>query len=295
MNKKTMYSVVAATFFVVMLISGVAYAATPGALDIGRYDSIVIGKQDVGGVTFFNGTIVNTTTRDGNDNPVTFGDNVRIDGRIWRGLNRGPGLDDNMPVIVDDELIVTGDLEVDGADIVTQINSKAVAGDVYNKSEVDAKIAEVDGGGSLDPVTGYVQVHGSGFASTASQDVSYDNLGITNNDAFGDGYRAPISLPQGATITGLKAVLTDDVTNDISVELQSCLITTTDIGETCSTHADVVSVGANDSSNAQILTDTTIDDATIANDSRFYYLSLFLPAGGQLHSVIVDYTVSTLY
>jgi hypothetical protein len=48
----------------------------------GRFNSVYIGKQDVGGVTFFNGTIVNSTTTGGVDNPVTFGDNVRIDGEI---------------------------------------------------------------------------------------------------------------------------------------------------------------------------------------------------------------------
>lgn len=43
-----------------------------------------IGQAGSGGVTFFNGTIVNETTNDGADNPVTFGDNVRIDGEIFR-------------------------------------------------------------------------------------------------------------------------------------------------------------------------------------------------------------------
>jgi len=50
-----------------------------------RVDSAYIGQQDVGGVTFFNGTIVNSTTgTDDADNPVTFGDDVRIDGQIYR-------------------------------------------------------------------------------------------------------------------------------------------------------------------------------------------------------------------
>lgn len=57
----------------------------------GRFDSIYIGKQGVGGVTFFNGTIVNSTTDNGADNPVTFGDGVRIDGAIWRGPSKGTG------------------------------------------------------------------------------------------------------------------------------------------------------------------------------------------------------------
>lgn len=51
----------------------------------GRFNSVYIGKQGVGGVTFFNGTIVNSTTgTGGSNNPVTFGDDVRIDGQIYR-------------------------------------------------------------------------------------------------------------------------------------------------------------------------------------------------------------------
>lgn len=45
---------------------------------------IKIGQQNTGGVTFFNGTIVNSTTKSGKDNPVTVGDNLRVDGAIWR-------------------------------------------------------------------------------------------------------------------------------------------------------------------------------------------------------------------
>ncbi len=48
-------------------------------------DSMRVGAQGVGGVTFFNGTIVNETTNDsGLGMPVTFGDDVRIDGLIYR-------------------------------------------------------------------------------------------------------------------------------------------------------------------------------------------------------------------
>jgi hypothetical protein len=39
---------------------------------------------------------------------VTFGDGVRIDGRIWRGATRGPG--DPNPLLIDDDLTVEGDI-----------------------------------------------------------------------------------------------------------------------------------------------------------------------------------------
>jgi hypothetical protein len=65
----------------------------------GRFDSIYIGKQGVGGVTFFNGTIVNSTTgEDESDNPVTFGDGVRIDGLIWGGPSKGNASDQGLKI-----------------------------------------------------------------------------------------------------------------------------------------------------------------------------------------------------
>jgi len=78
-----------------------------------KVDSLVVGQQSIGGVTFFNGTIVNSTTdATGADNPVTFGDNVRIDGRIYRGATAGTA--DSMPFIVNDNMEVSGNLAVNG-------------------------------------------------------------------------------------------------------------------------------------------------------------------------------------
>ncbi len=85
----------------------------------GIFDSIKVGKQGVGGVTFFNGTIINETT-DENDKPVpvTIGDDVRIDGMIWRGATSGPG--DSMPIKLNDDVSVYGNLTVTGS---TTLNS----------------------------------------------------------------------------------------------------------------------------------------------------------------------------
>ena len=51
-----------------------------------RFPSIYVGSQGIGGVTFFNGTIINNTTDvdTGAEIPVTFGDDVRIDGVLVR-------------------------------------------------------------------------------------------------------------------------------------------------------------------------------------------------------------------
>ncbi len=78
-----------------------------------KVNALVVGQQSIGGVTFFNGTIVNSTTDStGADNPVTFGDNVRIDGRVYRGATAGTS--DVMPFIVNDNMEVAGNLTVSG-------------------------------------------------------------------------------------------------------------------------------------------------------------------------------------
>lgn len=72
-------------------------------------DSLKVGSQGVGGVTFFNGTIVNNTTDTNNNGlPVTFGDDVRIDGVLHRGATAGPG--DNLPLKLNDDVQVYGNL-----------------------------------------------------------------------------------------------------------------------------------------------------------------------------------------
>lgn len=76
-------------------------------------DWLRVGTQGEGGVTYFNGTIINDTTGDNDvNNPVTFGDNVRIDGRVYRGATAGTS--DTLPFIVDDNMEVTGTLTVGG-------------------------------------------------------------------------------------------------------------------------------------------------------------------------------------
>jgi hypothetical protein len=55
-------------------------------LGTARAYSLRVGAQGYGGVTFFNGTIINETTDTdtGEAMPVTFGDDVRIDGLLFR-------------------------------------------------------------------------------------------------------------------------------------------------------------------------------------------------------------------
>ncbi|MBU1178046.1 tail fiber domain-containing protein [Patescibacteria group bacterium] len=70
------------------------------------YRGIHLGSTDgTGGVIFANGSIINVS---GGSTPVTFGDDLRIDGRIWRGPTAGPG--DNFPVKIYDDLRVDGQI-----------------------------------------------------------------------------------------------------------------------------------------------------------------------------------------
>jgi len=115
-------------------------------------DSLKVGAQSVGGVTFFNGTIVNDTTDStGADNPVTFGDNVRIDGRVYRGATAGTG--DSMPFIVNDNMEVKGNLTVEGG-IITANNETLTMGtsstlDVTNATITGLSAADLSDGSTI--------------------------------------------------------------------------------------------------------------------------------------------------
>ncbi|XOU94231.1 MAG: beta strand repeat-containing protein [Candidatus Kerfeldbacteria bacterium] len=86
-----------------------------------QVNSLRVGQQGVGGVTYFNGTIINETTTDGVGNPVAFGDDVRIDGRLFRGATAGTG--DTQPFIINDNLEVVGSLTVGSTNILSSLSS----------------------------------------------------------------------------------------------------------------------------------------------------------------------------
>ena len=180
-----------------------------------KLNSVVIGAQDVGGVTFFNGTIVNDTTTNSVDNPVTFGDNVRIDGRVWRGAEAGTS--DTMPFIVNDNMEVTGSLEVAnliGTDVVNSNNimddsitggdisstadlivgTVTTTGDITQDADSEGALkgwAYVSSGGTL--TTGY-----NATAATNTGDGRYEvTFNFDVNDGSGNATRAYIATPSG--------------------------------------------------------------------------------------------------
>lgn len=255
MNKKTLISIAASTFITTLAVIGVTYAATPASnntslLNQGtvEVDSLKVGSAGGGGVTFFNGTIIN----EGTQTPVTFGDDVRVDGRIWRGANQGPGLSDNKPFIINDDTQVAGSFTVGGTDIFAAIDvkgdkslidAKANISDVYTKNETDTKdalkgnVSDVSGNTtsiannansistkaddsnvvkkvnpSWNTRTGYVMVGRNAFQPQDSSAYDPDyifELGLYENSAVAAQYTASVDLPHGATLTEFKPYYVD--------------------------------------------------------------------------------------
>lgn len=182
MKKKTALSVAASTLVTTLAVVGVTYAATPAGNDASllnkgtvEVDSLKVGKQGTGGVTFFNGTIVNSTTENGVDNPVTFGDDVRIDGRVFRGSSAGIG--DSQPFIINDNAQVAGSLEVGGVDVFAEIASKA------DKTRME-----------------YLSLDSTAFVpeSNTHQYTRSPHLSPTNSASIV--YYAPVSIPDGSKL-----------------------------------------------------------------------------------------------
>ena len=100
---------------IAIFVSAQVVSATQIIDDTLQVNSLKVGQQGVGGVTYFNGTIVNETTDNttGADMPVTFGDNVRIDGRVYRGATAGSG--DGQPFQINDDLDVAGTITLSGS------------------------------------------------------------------------------------------------------------------------------------------------------------------------------------
>ena len=243
MNKKTIVSASISALVAVFTVTGIAYAASIDATSklggsagdffnfngTGVFGSIKIGSQGSGGVTFFNGTIINDTTTSGADNPVTFGDNVRIDGRVWRGATSGSG--DGMPFIVKDDLEVEGDVTFGKTYGSVSVNHYGIK--PYDNDQVFS--ASV-----------------SGF---------YNDAGSTS-----DFYYAPVSLPDGASITKLTAYINDNSASDLTVKLFKNPNGTSTFTEITS----VVSTGA--SGSTQSPTIIMLNPEAIDNTSNSYVL-----------------------
>lgn len=179
---------------------------------------IRIGSQGTGGVTFFNGTIVNETTREGKDNPVTFGDNVRIDGVVFRGETPGKSSDE-FPVKIDDRLMVLGDAEFEGGVTVDGPASVGTSLTVNDDATIadDATIKDLIITGSTD-LSGTVDFTG---ASITGLGRPYDAL----VSADGTGHFTTI---ESALFAGKKCLFVKNATyvptTDLNFPAGGCLI-----------------------------------------------------------------------
>ena len=208
--KKTTTSILATVLVSVFIATGVLYAAshnitsTLGGVsgdffDVDGtmiFDSIKVGAQDVGGVTFFNGTIVNDTTTSGADNPVTFGDNVRIDGRVYRGAIAG--ISDSLPFIVNDNMEVKGALTVDG-----NLTANGFTGDgiISTVNILDGTIDTADlAGDSITPD----KINGTGGANLP---IAY---GFCDSDGSTRGGTSNISCSWNAGSSQYEITITDE-------------------------------------------------------------------------------------
>jgi len=167
------------TFFlglaIAIFVSAQVAQATQVIDDALQVNSLKVGQQGVGGVTYFNGTIVNETTGENEaDNPVTFGDNVRIDGRVYRGATPGYDANDNMSFIVNDNMEVTGSLTA--GSFITE--GSFSVGDLYVNDEImlTRNIRQgIDGEGAL-KAWAFINSEGTAVGTTGWYLVSTDKM-----------------------------------------------------------------------------------------------------------------------
>ncbi|MBU1119485.1 hypothetical protein KKH43_06410, partial [Patescibacteria group bacterium] len=262
----------------------------------GRFDSVYIGKQGTGGVTFFNGTIVNSTTNDGVDNPVTFGDNVRIDGEIWRGEQSGPfaGADaKDMPVKVNDDLNVAGKATISGTLSNPTVDAKA------NKSDVDVALAGKANSSDLgnyvaksnptwNAVTRTSAVPMSGMTPVLSTYL-YANSGsalLPTGNAMPTGFTAPIHLPQGSVVKKIEITyICDQAGYSVAGGLKKYALDgnpDSNVVTKTSTQCDGL-VHTEES--------TTVTNGTIDNTANTYYVAAAFTGDDHvaLHGVQIEY------
>ncbi|MBU0597434.1 hypothetical protein KKF61_00370 [Patescibacteria group bacterium] len=208
MNKKLITIIVIIAS--IAITAGVARAAGMTA------DWLKVGTQGEGGVTFFNGTIINETTGDNDaNNPVTFGDNVRIDGRVYRGATAG--ISDTLPFIVNDNMEVTGTLAVGNVTATGFTGSGIISSDNLASSAVTSvKIADgtvVTADLADNAVTQGVEDNNPTVTTTLSG-TSYDTaaeISITTGDSpvfcMFSGYGTTDAINQSIKI----ALIVDDV------------------------------------------------------------------------------------
>ena len=230
--------------------------------------SLQVGSQGAGGVTFFNGTIINNTTdSEGADQPVTFGDNVRIDGSLQRGNNSDT---DAWPVKVDDDLMVYGDLSVTGSLSSSSWGSQS----------------------------GVISIPAAGCHFTSTKATNMGNyISVEESHDYYVVIHCPVQLPNGAEITNFVANIGDsDGDEYISASLDMV-----DVSSASLTTSEMASVSSETAvSGYNQLSDTTISESIIDNDNYTYYGYVRFTGGGSLSELYfaglkIEYTFTQPY
>lgn len=243
-----------------------------------RADSAYIGSTEpgVGGVTFFNGTMINASIdEEGEGIPLTLGDDVRIDGEIWRMEKGG----DN-PIRISDNVVPT----------ITNTNN--FGSEANRWASVWAQEGNFSGNLTVADLsyianqTRHWSVGGAGLMpknNTLAYDKSYDYLTESIGSFF-----APVHLPDGATVQELEINYWD---NQLSSNINAHLERYQKNGNS----AGVNMVSVNSSGNAgtwQSTSDNSINNATIDNDRYVYRVRVVMNNTNlRLSGVKVTYTV----
>ncbi|NQV13485.1 MAG: hypothetical protein HQ530_04275 [Parcubacteria group bacterium] len=297
-----------------------------------KVNSAYVGstEADVGGVTFFNGTIVNNSVDEDGASiiPVTFGDDVRIDGEIYRTEKGG---DD--PIKVTDTIMPTanntyslgtsGSRFKDGylsgslAAASVTASGAVTAGSVTASGTVTA--GSIVTAGTVDGVdvsaipSTYVSQSSpswdsrSGKTSIPASSCHPEEVGLTyafksNGSAIypvidpgtlppGMVFYCPVQLPDGATVTSAEAYVSDNGASIIVASFYS---------------ASLASFSPNaprtDSTNGLGSGNLTIDldgiDEVVDNSDTVYYMSInFFTVGTDydFHGGVVNYTYTQPY
>mgnify|MGYP005843263125 CR=1 FL=1 len=183
-----------------------------------------VGQQVVGGVSFLQGTVINTTLgKNGADNPVTIGDNLRVDGRITRGFG---------PVIIDDDLWVTKNIKMNPGMTVDGVDISALRISDWNKAYGwgdHSIVGYLTGYTEIDPIyiaspSSNITSAGSGLVVTSAERTNWNTAHGWGNHAL-QGYLTsetdPLALKissnlsdVGNRITALNNILPDQTSNN---------------------------------------------------------------------------------
>ena len=302
---------------------------TDSAVSAGRASYFYEGMH-LDGVIFANSTIVNASLDENNNDiiPVTFGDDLRIDGEIWRGATKG--IDDDMPLKISDTIIPTmddindfgsttnrwqdiyysgtlfgGSAEITSLSVASDLSVGGGYGDTGVTISNEGNL-QMDGELTIDTSitssgfnyssaqTRYWSVAGAHFIADDEENTYRKQLGYI--DTIGsDTLYAPIHLPHGAVVS---SVTIDFIDNESDDELYVRLYRYRRGNESSLSNGLMSTIATTgNENNWRSALNTDIDLATINNRQYTYgfvlaYSSAIESQNLRLGNVMIEYTVN---